>query len=59
MKEFCIDFLNGSYNPLMSYVKDVLARAKAQQNDESYYLWAIKFFMEFNRGYNFQVGLVR
>ncbi|KAG6441528.1 hypothetical protein O3G_MSEX001806 [Manduca sexta] len=58
LKEFCIEFLNGSYNPLMHYVKDVLVRAKAQQNDESYYLWAVKFFMEFNRGHNFQVGLV-
>ncbi|KAJ0178758.1 hypothetical protein K1T71_005533 [Dendrolimus kikuchii] len=59
LKEFCIEFLNSSYNPLMHYVKDVLVRAKAQQNDESYYLWAVKFFMEFNRGHNFQVGLVR
>nr|XP_021188135.2 protein timeless homolog isoform X2 [Helicoverpa armigera] len=58
LKEFCIEFLNSSYNPLMHYVKDVLVRAKAQQNDESYYLWAVKFFMEFNRGHHFQVGLV-
>ncbi|CAH0605836.1 unnamed protein product [Chrysodeixis includens] len=58
LKEFCIEFINSSYNPLMHYVKDVLVRAKAQQNDESYYLWAVKFFMEFNRGHNFQVGLV-
>ncbi|XP_041971304.1 protein timeless homolog [Aricia agestis] len=58
LKEFCIEFLNSSYNPMMHYVKDVLVRAKAQQNDESYYLWAMKFFMEFNRGHNFQVGLV-
>ncbi|XP_063824228.1 protein timeless homolog isoform X1 [Ostrinia nubilalis] len=58
LKEFCIEFLNSSYNPLMHYVKDALVRAKAQQNDESYYLWAVKFFMEFNRGHNFQVGLV-
>ncbi|XP_050343206.1 protein timeless homolog [Nymphalis io] len=58
LKEFCIEFLNSSYNPLMHYVKDVLVRAKAQQNDESYYLWAMKFFMEFNRGHDFQVGLV-
>ncbi|XP_045534789.1 protein timeless homolog isoform X2 [Papilio machaon] len=58
LKEFCIEFLNSSYNPLMHYVKDVLVRSRAQQNDESYYLWAVKFFMEFNRGHNFQVGLV-
>ncbi|CAK1598882.1 unnamed protein product [Parnassius mnemosyne] len=58
LKEFCIEFLNSSYNSLMHYVKDVLVRSKGQQNDESYYLWSLKFFMEFNRGYNFQVGLV-
>ncbi|XP_063619541.1 protein timeless homolog [Cydia splendana] len=58
LKEFCIEFLNSAYNPLMHYVKDVLVRSKAQQNDESYYLWAVKFFMEFNRGHDFQVGLV-
>ncbi|XP_013165122.1 PREDICTED: protein timeless homolog isoform X1 [Papilio xuthus] len=58
LKEFCIEFLNSSYNPLMHYVKDVLVRSRAQQNDESYYLWAVKFFMEFNRGHHFQVGLV-
>ncbi|GBP19670.1 Protein timeless homolog [Eumeta japonica] len=33
-------------------------RAKAQQNDESYYLGAVKFFMEFNRGHDFNIGLV-
>lgn len=59
LKEFCIEFLSSSYNLLMRHAKDVLLRAKAQQHDESYYLWAIKFFMEFNRGQNFQVGLVR
>jgi timeless len=39
--------------------QDGLLRAKAQANDESYYLWAMKFFMEFNRNYKFQVKLVR
>ncbi|XP_046963189.1 protein timeless homolog [Vanessa cardui] len=58
LKEFCIEFLNSSYNPMMRYVKDALVRARAQQNDESYYLWALKFFMEFNRGHDFQIGLV-
>ncbi|XP_038223054.1 protein timeless homolog [Zerene cesonia] len=58
LKEFCIEFLNSAYNPLMHYVKDVLVRAKAQQNDESYFLWAMRFFMEFNRGHKFDVALV-
>ncbi|PSN55766.1 Protein timeless [Blattella germanica] len=58
LKEFCVEFLNGAYNTLMYHVKDGLVRAKAQANDESYYMWALKFFMEFNRNYKFQVKLV-
>lgn len=59
LKEFCIEILNGSYNTLMYHVKGNLVRAKAQAHDESYYLWAMRFFMEFNRCYNFEVKLVR
>ncbi|KDR17447.1 Timeless-like protein, partial [Zootermopsis nevadensis] len=58
LKEFCVEFLNGVYNTLMYHVKDGLVRAKVHANDESYYLWAMKFFMEFNRKYKFQVKLV-
>ncbi|XP_063230357.1 protein timeless homolog isoform X2 [Bacillus rossius redtenbacheri] len=58
LKEFCVEFLTGAYNSLMHTVKDGLARARTQANDESYYLWAMKFFMEFNRHYNFQVQYV-
>lgn len=58
LKEFCIEFLNGAYNALMHNVKNTLARAKAQAHDESYYLWALRFFMEFNRAYKFEVKLV-
>ena len=42
LKEFCIEFLGGAYNALMSTVKDNLVRQAAQQNDESYYLWALR-----------------
>lgn len=59
LKEFCIEILNGSYNTLMYHVKSNLVRAKAQAHDESYYLWALRFFMEFNRFYNFEMKLVR
>lgn len=59
LKEFCVEFLNGAYNTLMYYAKDNLVRAKAQSHDESYYLWALRFFMEFNRSYKFEVKLVR
>ncbi|CAH1127073.1 unnamed protein product [Ceutorhynchus assimilis] len=58
LKGFCVEFLNGAYNTLMYHVKDNLVRAKAQAHDESYYLWAIRFFMEFNRCYQFEVKLV-
>jgi timeless len=59
LKEFCVEFLNGAYNTLMYHVKDNLVRARAQAHDESYYLWALRFFMEFNRCYKFEVKLVR
>ena len=58
LQEFCIEFLNGSYNSLMYTVKDNLVRGKSQENDETYYLWAMKFFMAFNRNHNFKIELV-
>ena len=57
LKEFCVEFLHGAYNNLMSVVKDNLLRHKAQNNDETYYLWAMKFFMHFNREYKFNAQL--
>lgn len=59
LKEFCVEFLNGAYNTLMYHTKDNLVRAKAQSHDESYYLWTLQFFMQFNRSYKFEVKLVR
>ncbi|KAJ8921929.1 hypothetical protein NQ315_008563 [Exocentrus adspersus] len=58
LKEFCVEFLNGAYNTLMYHVKDKLVRSRAQAHDESYYLWALRFFMEFNRCHKFEVKLV-
>ena len=58
LKEFCIEFLSGAYNTLMLIVKDSLNRQRAQQNDESYYLWSIRFFMEFNRNYEFRAEVI-
>jgi len=37
----------------------MLVRSKGQPNDESYYFWAMQFFMEFNRNYRFEIKLVR
>ncbi|XP_066564287.1 protein timeless homolog isoform X3 [Amia ocellicauda] len=58
LREFCIDFLENCYNRLMYLVKDGLLREKAQQHDETYYLWALAFFMGFNRSHNFRMDLV-
>ncbi|TFK02887.1 t-SNARE domain-containing protein 1 [Platysternon megacephalum] len=58
LREFCGDFLQSCYNPLMRLVKDQLLREKSQQHDETYYLWAMAFFMAFNRGRHFRAELV-
>nr|XP_056709954.1 protein timeless homolog [Euleptes europaea] len=58
LKEFCIDFLENCYNRLMYLVKDHLIREKGQQHDETYYLWAMAFFMAFNRASSFHPQLV-
>ncbi|XP_043822864.1 protein timeless homolog [Dromiciops gliroides] len=58
LRDFCSEFLENCYNRLMGLVKDHLLREKAQQHDETYYLWALAFFMTFNRASNFRPGLV-
>eukprot|EP00058_Branchiostoma_floridae_P012613 XP_002598101.1 hypothetical protein BRAFLDRAFT_124290 [Branchiostoma floridae] len=58
LKQFCEDFLENCYNGLMRTVKDNLVRMKTQDHDETYYLWAMRFFMEFNRVHNFRVDMV-
>ncbi|CAM9694830.1 unnamed protein product [Lampetra planeri] len=58
LRTFCIDFLDACYNRLMYNVKDTLLLEKGQQNDESYYMWALAFFMEFNRLRGFRPELV-
>lgn len=58
LKDFCIEFLNAGYNKLMQNVRGKLLRGKSVSIDESYYLWTLRFFMEFNRLYKFDVKLV-
>ncbi|CAG0919651.1 unnamed protein product [Notodromas monacha] len=58
LKEFALEFLHGAYNKIMSIVKNYLSAGRAQANDESYYLWSLRFFMEFNRHHRFEVDLV-
>lgn len=58
LREFCLDFLENCYNRLMYLVKESLIREQSQQHDETYYLWALSFFMSFNRGNGFRADLV-
>ncbi|XP_054882313.1 protein timeless homolog [Poeciliopsis prolifica] len=58
LREFCVDFLENCYNRLMYLVKESLIREQTQQHDETYYLWALSFFMAFNRGNAFRADLV-
>lgn len=46
---FCDNFLSECYNEFMLTLRSNLSRGSAQDNDETYYLWAMQFFMEFNR----------
>lgn len=41
----------------MSEQEDLI-RERAQQHDETFYLWALTFFMTFNRGQNYRPDLV-
>lgn len=58
LRDFCMDFLDNCYNRLMYLVKESLIREQSQQHDETYYLWALSFFMAFNRGNGFRADLV-
>lgn len=42
----------------MQNVRGKLVRGKSVSHDETYYLWALRFFMEFNRNHKFDVKLV-
>ncbi|XP_076824632.1 protein timeless homolog [Clavelina lepadiformis] len=58
LKEFCNGLLGNAYNVLMHSIKDKLSREKAQDHDETYYFWAMSFFLEFNRLSSFRIELV-
>ncbi|XP_021003037.2 protein timeless homolog [Parasteatoda tepidariorum] len=57
LKNFCKEFLK-TYNKLMALVKKELIRKSSGDHDDSYYLWAIEYFMKFNRHYKFQPDFV-
>lgn len=59
LKEFCVEFLNGAYNPVMRYARSCINNANSGGHvDARFYLWAMRFFMEFNRNYKFHVKYV-
>ncbi|XP_011499954.1 PREDICTED: protein timeless homolog [Ceratosolen solmsi marchali] len=58
LKEFCVEFLNGAYNPVMSYARSCIIGGNYATVDASHYLWALHFFMSFNRHYKFRVKYV-
>lgn len=39
-------------------LQDSIVRRRAMENDETYYLWALRFFMQFNRIHDFRVDIV-
>lgn len=41
-----------------SALQESLIREQSEQHDETYYLWALSFFMAFNRGNGFRADLV-
>ncbi|XP_054719103.1 protein timeless homolog [Uloborus diversus] len=57
LKKICIEFLK-SYNKLLVSVKRHLQHNKTNENDDTYFLWVIRYFMEFNRIHDFNVAFV-
>lgn len=61
LREFCIEILQSAYNTLVRQVRRVLERNSVSSttgHDDSYLLWAIRFFMEFNRLSGLQIDFV-
>ena len=57
LSKFCHEFLE-HYNSLMMAVKRQLEHQKQDFHDETFYLWATHFFMEFNRHSKPDVSLI-
>ncbi|KAJ6222403.1 hypothetical protein RDWZM_000948 [Blomia tropicalis] len=49
LNEFCCKFLSECFNTFMNTVRTNLYRGTASEHDETYYVWAIQFFLEFSR----------
>lgn len=55
LRTFCYRFVEKVYANYMQQIKQNLIQKRAQDNDESYYLWSIQFFTAFNRLLNLPV----
>lgn len=62
LREFCIEILTSAFNNIVRQVRRLLERHQGINEssgyDQSYLLWAIKFFLEFNRLNGFKLHLV-
>lgn len=62
LREFCIEILTSAFNNLVRQVRRVLERNRVNNegsgHDQSYLLWTIRFFLEFNRLNAFKLDLV-
>lgn len=58
MYEFCVEFLESSYNTVMKNAIAMISAEKNDEHDESYFFWVMNFFMEFNRRNGCKVELV-
>ncbi|XP_055524014.1 protein timeless homolog isoform X2 [Wyeomyia smithii] len=61
LREYCIEILRSSFNNIVRQTRRILESAVKEAgggHDDSYLLWAIRFFMEFNRGCGFKLDLV-
>lgn len=63
LREFCLEILTKAFNNLIRQVRRVLERNHAPNeggggHDQSYLLWSIRFFLEFNRLNGFKLDLV-
>lgn len=59
LREYCIEILTSAYNNIVRQVRRSVERNANLGHDDSYLMWCIRFFMEFNRFNGFQLELVR
>lgn len=59
LREYCIEILTSAYNNIVRQVRRSLERNTSYGHDDSYLMWLVRFFMEFNRLNGFQLELVR